>query len=190
MDDKKIIKDFNDLLVDKANIFVEKNIDFDVLKECNKALIICSGVFTKVGELIRVFANYNSDAELIFISREKMHQQIRNFTKNPYVFIPWEEKYSIKVLEVVRKEISLESIDSFFYVCKSAIDLRDINVLKIAQEINKLFSINVFSYTSGEELNFYNDIQKYICSLKCYNGLIEWVNDIIISADDNVVVKN
>ncbi len=179
MEDKEIIWQYNNLLVNSINGYVEKSIVASRLLVCKTAVVLCTGVFSKVEEVLKLFAKNNKKTRLIIIARSSFLELIKKEVENPFVFIEWDQKFSVDIMEKLQKEVSVSEIDSLIYLCKEAVDLRDMNVFQIMLQLNV---VHYFSFSSGEELNYYREISKLYGGLKCYMDLIDWVNNVIIGS--------
>lgn len=89
--------------------------------------------------------------------------------------IPWKGPYSKKILDAVDKE-TLSDIDSFTFFSDFAVNMRDQNFIEIADELNKINSISLYSCTIGNDIYIYKNIEKYRSILKCFEAVCELID--------------
>lgn len=178
MNEKEIVSKFNDLLVEKISSYVEKEIDEKILAQSCEVIVLCTGVFGKVGEIIDLFSRYNPEARLVIVGKRSFEGMIKERAVNPYILIDWEQRFNVNVIDRIEEAVSIKGVDSIIFASKAAIDLRDMNILQI---ILRFPQLKTFSYTAGEELNYYYDVSKYYKSLICYNTLVEWINAVVLA---------
>lgn len=178
MKSKETIINFNDEMVDLIKEYVTEEIEYNELKICKNVLVVCSGVYTKMNNLLNIFEKYNQQANLFFLGNEDVIEKLleRNGEMNYYAF---NGKFRTELWKGVKRKRNGMKFDSVIYVCKYAVDVRDLNIIELAENVNNEEQIELFSFASGEMLNRYKEIGKYKRSLMLYHDFIGWLDECI-----------
>lgn len=180
MCDEQLVKIINDELVDRIESYIDRSVTYTEIEKYNNILILCTGVLSKVQNLVQYITRYNDKADIYIAgSKETIDNIIVSNDKKIYGYA-MEGKFNDSLVDRLKENFNGIQFDLIMYICKYAIDVRDLNIIEIGGIISKEYGSKMISFTSGEELNLYKNIDRYQNDLLFYDKFIQWINSCVI----------
>ncbi|MCM1242597.1 MAG: hypothetical protein NC314_07110 [Roseburia sp.] len=173
-----IKNDFYDLLCTTIENCV-KEVSINTFKKYKKILIIGTNIRTKMRNLLTDLYRVNPQVELIIIAQEQMVESFTDLINEKSRIIKWHGPYGEKLVELLREQEDFFKIDSMIYFCAQAVSLRDINILQIAGELNKIQNISLYSVDTAEELYEYKNLALYSMGIALYQNINDFIEQVL-----------
>ncbi len=139
-----------------------------------RIIVLGNNFLAKVEKLINAIKESNPELECTFIGHES-HIQFSSQKWPEYKSILWEGAYSLGIVDKLRENKALDGSQAFLFVSANPINLRDLNILEIALELEKL-DICTYVYDYGmEELYKYHNVSLLKKGLEVYVGINDFI---------------
>ncbi|MGN0340403.1 MAG: hypothetical protein ACI4D0_07870 [Lachnospira sp.] len=154
-------------------------INEDEIHSMKRFVIIGSNREEEIKKFVNIVHTKNPDVQIVVLMQEGMYSKLYNIHDDEKIIL-CNEKYSVKDADRILKEIRQEKIDGFFFVGRNKDDLGNLNILEIADYIQKYNNNNLYVY--GVDFNgdvyMYKDIAMYIKGLKLYNDINDFIDEV------------
>ena len=153
-------------------------ITYQKISECSSLLIVAINEEARMKKCMdKLFAN-NPEIKPIFIAQPSMKTVLREWYGDQYQIIGWKGKYTLELVKLLQEKTELSLLGGFLYFTEQPINMRDENFTSIAEELQNIADIHVFSNTIGEDMYEYHNLALYNQAIKVYeeiNRLIDVV---------------
>lgn len=170
----KLNKEFYEDLCSTLESCVQM-VSYRELRKCRNMIVIGTNVKNKFSRFYEYLLNENPTINLFFVCQKQMIEYMTGLVGTNNNFFEWNGKYSLETLNMLKDKINLNEIDSFLYFSTEPLNLKDINIIQIANELEKQNNIRVYCVDNAKEL--------YLCKKLdlCNIGLIlyEQINSYI-----------
>lgn len=122
-----------------------KTVPLSKLAECKCIAAIAVNEEGTIKDFLRRLFELNNTAEIVFIAQPKMAKLIRTITNKHIYVIEWQGAYTNKTAEVVRNLSGFSVWDAFLYFCDQPINLRNSNILNLAEVFRSGKNYSVYS---------------------------------------------
>lgn len=152
-----------------------KAVPFQKLADCKRIAAIAVNEEGIIKEFLHRLFAISETIEIAFIAQPKMAEILRTITsKNVYV-VEWQGTYTNEVTEAVRNQLGVSEWDGFLYFCDQPINLRNMNILNLAEafKVRKDYSIygidiegtlyeyqNIILYNRG--IHLYEEVNTFV----------------------------
>jgi len=154
MNKEEYIELFSELHKRIVNVFVEKF--FDSLQ--GKVLVIAANEESVMKKYCNFKSSTGCQATMIYVAQPKMQKLLPDFCAPEDVIIPWEGKYTEKIVEL----LPAEEIDTVVFFNLQSIDTRDKNILRIAAEFQGQKNVATYGIDRDFDLFRYMDPVKVL----------------------------
>lgn len=144
--------------------------DYFDMKELNNMLIISVIEETRFKTFIEGLLECNPRISLSVVVQDYVYDGFYADFGARCKIIPWHGPYGLSLIDDVL-DGQHEEFDSFAFFSDFAVNLRDINLLTIADKLNDIQHINLYNCTIGNDIYTYRNIKKYIRILCCYEEI-------------------
>jgi hypothetical protein len=174
-----IVKNYHDLLVSELEQNIVSGPSPEWLQECREVIILGSGLQYKVEKLQNRLLEINPKLSIHSVVKQEIANDWLMKNDQRYQPIIWDERFSLDVVAEIRQRLVPENIDALFFISRDRIDLRDNNLLEIANELIKERSIKVANYNSNNwSMTEYSDVKRVLVILKAYENLMSMVHEV------------
>lgn len=137
-------------------------------------LILGANQLNKLNKLLTRISDAHQDFECIHVANTKQAEFINQNRPKDSV-ISWKNRYSLEILNTTEIKDSLDSFSAFLFVSTNPINLRDLNIIEIAQVLSKAgVGIYVFDY-GMEEIYEYTNLPLFKKGLEVYVGINDFI---------------
>lgn len=157
---------------------VYESVEHISLNEFNKrnTLLLGSNVLSKFEPILNQLRTMYLDFSCVFLGHENHLAYVKQIWGEHYKTILWTGAYSKKIIEKLKEESMLGNLDSFLFLSADVINLRDLNLMELALELEK-FNIETFVYDYGlQELYRYKNVQIIKSGLQLYQQINEFID--------------
>ena len=151
-------------------------VPFQKLADCKHIIAIAVNEEGIIKEfLCRIFA-LSDTIEIVFIAQPKAAKILRTITdKNIYV-VEWQGTYTNEVTEVVNNQLGASEWDGFLYFCDQPINLRNMNILNIAEAFKVRKDYSIYGVDIEGTLYEYQNIALYNRGIHLYEEVNTFIS--------------
>ena len=150
-----------------------KAVSWEELKKYSNILIIWKNDFEDKFEQIR---EVNQDAKLYRLIPSGMKQEKDLFADDKYITFEWKGMYTTEIIDMLEERGIIEELECFVFGGVMPIDLRNINLLEIAEKLDKNAGIPAFCIDSESDLYYYENVRVCCRGLELYMALDEYID--------------
>jgi len=178
MSKQEIISEYEELLFLELNKNIIRNSSIENLKDCKNMLILCTGIIDKLKNVLERLSLLK-ETKIYIVANQNILDQIYE-SDSCFYKIPWNERFTLGVIDKIRNGISIVEIDTVIFLSREYVDLRDMNILNIINELQKIRIMKVIIYVGRDyEMVEYKDVKKIEVILCAYKGLIGFVHQVL-----------
>lgn len=109
---------------------------------------------------------YTQIVDLTVIVQKNMVDYYLPLIKENNMIVQWDGNYSMELFEKMENGGELNKIDTFIFFARQVFDIRNCNIMQIAEELEKKYSIKIYC------INFDAEIYRIRKVGLCYTGLL------------------
>lgn len=133
-------------------------------------------------KLLKAFADKMQSAaptvEVVYVAQPKMVRILKELTGGSARVLPWEGAYTIKLAEHVKEEYSDGGFDGFLHFVGQSVDLRNTNLVQIAQRLAQgREDFGVYATDGDGVLYAYRDIAGYLHGIRLYEDACAYIDE-------------
>ena len=163
-----------------------KEIPYEQFRDIKKLVIIATNEEGQLTKLIRTLCKINPDMEILFIAQPKMAKILPEFINDKMSIYEWQGLYTMQMADYIISNINGSKLDGFLYFCDQPINLRNNNLMNIAENLWNKLNIRVFSVNMEEEAFFeYHNIEMYNCGVGLYEKANRFI-DLCLKASNGM----
>lgn len=134
---------------------------------CGSIIIVALNEEIRLKRCVDSLQENGSEINIIFIAQPAMEPVLKDWY-GQYPVIGWKGKYTIDVVAELKKNLDLSLVKGFLYFTEQPINTRDMNFIWIAEKLQEMGDIRLFSNTIGEDLYEYQSIAQYSQAMREY----------------------
>lgn len=146
-------------------------VPYETLKERNKLLVIAINEEVRFQKSVQKIEECNPNIELIIAAQMELKKVLDGIYNGRYPVVGWSGKYTVELVDKIKSETDISGTDGFLYFTQHPVNLRDKNMISIAQRLQKEADIRVYSDTVGYELYEYHNLPLYRQGIKVYEEI-------------------
>lgn len=136
---------------------------------CKKhLLVIAVGEEEMNRNFIKMLKITGFHGKITFISQPKMVSILKQLEWDNKEVMKWEGNYTLALPEILLEQESLMDMDGFVFFSLQSTNLRDRNVLEIAQTLAGERDIDIYCVDSDNELYIYKNLDMYNRTVSLY----------------------
>lgn len=150
----------------------------------NKNMIVVSVIEeTRFQKFIEGLTERNPHISLTIIAQDYMENAFRDTYGDRYRVVGWKGRYTTDIINKLSGEMDITSIDGFAFFTDLPINLRDNNFMQIAELIQNMGNVNIYSSTIGNDLYEYRNISLYRQALRLFVEINKTI-DLFLNKDE------
>lgn len=146
-------------------------VSYEVFKQRKKLLVIAISEEIRFQNSIKKILEHNPSIELIIIAQTELKKVLEGIYGSRYRILGWSGKYTVDLVDKAKDEADISGIDGFLYFTQHPVNLRDKNLLCIAERLRQEADVHVYSDTVGYELYEYRNLPVYSQGIKVYEEI-------------------
>ncbi len=146
-------------------------ISYNEFQQRRKLLVIAISEEVRFQKSIQKIEECNPNIKLIIVAQMELKKVLDGIYNGRYQVIGWSGKYTVELVDKIKSEADISGIDGFLYFTQHPVNLRDKNMISIAQCLQKEEDIRVYSDTVGYELYEYRNLPLYRQGIKVYEEI-------------------
>ncbi len=146
-------------------------VSYEVFQQRRKLLVIAISEEVRFQKSIQKIEECNPNIELIIVAQMELKKVLDGIYNDRYQVVGWNGKYTVELVDRVKSEADISGTDGFLYFTQHPVNLRDKNMINIAQRLQKEADIQVYSDVVGYELYEYHNLPLYSQGIKVYEEI-------------------
>ena len=119
---------------------------------------------------------FNHDIEIVFIAQPGMASILRGSLIQNACVLEWQGKYTAETADYVKRAMGDVRLDSFLYFCDQPVNLRNRNIMDIAEALDNGENFWILSMDSEGTLFKYQNIELYNRGIHLYEEADAFIN--------------
>lgn len=144
-----------------------KKADYFQLKSKKHLIVIAVNEEVRIREFLTCLEEAGFKGKITFYAQPKMCSALKEVLPQAGV-IEWEGVYTKKMAEDIIGRKEFNDADAFLFFCKQFLDLRDQNIMEIAELLQKKRTICVYGLDTDNELCEYENVDIYNKAVHSY----------------------
>lgn len=150
-------------------------ISFQQFRDIKRLLVIAVNEERMITKLLHNLADVNSDMEVIVIAQPSMAELLRRNADAKIQVLEWQGRYTLSMVDWVRSKLCDLEPDSFLYFSDQPINLRNRNLLDIAEAFCNQSDFHIFCVDFEGALYEYRDIELYNLGIHLYEDMNRFI---------------
>lgn len=146
-------------------------VSYEVFQYRRKLLVIAISEEVRFQKSVQKIEECNPDIELIIVAQMGLKNVLDGIYNGRYPVVGWSGKYTVELIDKIKSEADISGTDGFLYFTQHPVNLRDKNMISIAQRLQKELDIRVYSDTVGYELYEYHNLPLYSQGIRVYEEI-------------------
>lgn len=138
-------------------------------------LVIASNEELVVKKLMDFRNNNIKKTKFIFVAQPRIEKVLDDIKLEDDMVVPWIGNYNIDLIDFLEHENLINIINTIVFFCIQSIDLRDVNILTIAAELQMRRKISVYGIDRDFDVFSYRSCKKI---LEVYSWFVKECNKI------------
>ncbi|MBQ8526931.1 MAG: hypothetical protein IJ429_00530 [Lachnospiraceae bacterium] len=151
-------KEYIDLFEELNRQVMAVSVDNHFLADKKRVLVIASNEENVMKKYCDFRRKSGSQASMIYVAQPKMQMILPDFCMPQDVIVPWEGKYSEKIIDI----LPMGEVDAVVFFNIQSIDTRDVNILQIAAKLREQNNIETYGIDRDFDLFRYMDPVKVL----------------------------
>lgn len=150
-------------------------VNYQDLRKCRNMIIVGTNVKTKFCRFYEHLQEENPAINLNFVCQKQMINYITTLIGTHNKLVEWNGNYSLDTLGMLEKKINLNEIDSFLYFSTEPLNLKDINIMQIADKLEKQYNTRIYCVDHAMELYLCKNLDLCHTGLKLYELINNYI---------------
>lgn len=146
-------------------------VSYEVFQHRRKLLVIAISEEVRFQKSVQKIEECNPDIELIIVAQMGLKKVLDGIYNGRYPVVGWSGKYTVELIDKIKSEADISGTDGFLYFTQHPVNLRDKNMISIAQRLQEEADIRVYSDTVGYELYEYHNLPLYSQGIRVYEEI-------------------
>lgn len=159
-----------------------REISFEQLKDCKRLLIVAVNEEGIIKTLLQSLFDANFNIEIAFVAQSRMIKTLREITTEETQIIEWQGAYTDQLVDYVKSRLENFEPDGFLHFCNQPVDLRNNNLLNIAQAFKNKPDFGIYSMDGEGMLYKYRNIALYNRGIHLYEEINAYI-DLCLNAE-------
>ncbi len=153
-----------------------QTVPFQKLADCRRIITIAVNEEGIIREFLdRLFA-LSEAIELVFVAQPKTAAILRTIADYNIYVVEWRGTYTNEVIDVVRNRLGDLEWDGFLYFCDQPVNLRNINILNLAEAFNRGKEYSIYTIDIEGTLYEYQNIAFYNQGIHLYKEVNAFIS--------------
>lgn len=141
--------------------------DYKTVSSCKNLLMVAVNEERWLKRCVEGLLGQRPEMKITFIAQPIMEPILKKWY-GQHTVIEWKGKYTVNVVRALENNEQSSKPEGFFYFTEQPVNLRDENLMKIAEVLQESAGIRVFSSTIGDDLYEYHNISLYRRAISIY----------------------
>lgn len=144
---------------------------YESLKNLKHLVIIAINDEGMNKRFLQRLKDVNSDIELTFIAQPKLFHILEDIVDEKTSILKWEGAYTVETASYIKESLHNSEPDSFAFFCDQPVNLRNRNLISIAELINQKSDFSIYSVDFEGTLYKYHNIALFNQGLHLYTEI-------------------
>lgn len=168
-------KDFYEYLCDTIKGCVKIS-TIDDVAACKCIVMLGSNLPDAFNKTITTLQNINPEIRVILVSTNKQFMRIPDKLKGIIDWIEWNGNYSEGIYDKLKKHINYPDIDGFFFLGRTPVNMRDMNIYGICNTIKNDHNIIMYMCDYYDlSIYKYEDFDLYCAGIELYQAMNKFI---------------
>lgn len=147
-----------------------ENTTYKEVSGCGHLIIVALNEEIRLKRCVDRLQKDNPKIKILFISQPAMELVLREWY-GQYPVFGWSGKYTMDIVSELEKKVDMPLMGGLLYFTEQPINTRDMNFIQIAEKLQEIGKIRLFSNTIGEDLYEYHDLAQYRQAVEDYEQI-------------------
>lgn len=152
-----------------------QEISFRQFQSVKRLFVVAINDEGMIKKLLHNLVDVNPDIEIIVIAQPKMAEILRGNTGAGIQVLEWQGAYTVKMVDYVKGKLSDAELDGFLYFCDQPINLRNRNLLEIAEVFYNKPDFHICCVDFEGVLYEYQNIELYNLGIHLYEDINRFI---------------
>lgn len=168
-------KDFYEYLCNTIKGCVELS-TIDEVATCKHVVMLGSNLNVAFNKTICELYRINPQIRVILVSTQKQFERIPDDVKKIINWIEWNDKYSDKIYDELKKHDGFMDVDGLFFLGRTPVNMRDMNIYGICRLIQKDHKVMMYmcDYTDLSVYK-YENLDLYYTGMELYKVMNRFI---------------